>query len=883
MTIPAGQTGITIHAGTGSATVFDYEFRINSAQELVVTLDSGSGPVLQTLNVDYTVQGVGAADGGTITMAVAPIAFAALQIVDNVVVSQETPFSNQGQFYGQSHENALDKLTRLVRRALRISDNAIRLPDLYKWTVDHETPAPVSAGYFRWNSAGNAIEFGSLPPATVPEGGLNSATTDFIYWKPAGQAAFFYCTGQSLTEPAYPLHPDAVPLTRCDGVLIWRSDGNGANWDFRVFDPDQPLSNDFQEYDATTNPNGRAWSLNDDGDLRWDEPYTGYGGGGFYSWFIGMAIQYYESTGRKVYIGNTAWGGRSSFQWYPGAVLGVDSWGQCSAQIDYHMPLMQARLAELEPDLETLLWDAFAFNQSSTDAGIEQYGYPPETYVGNWTAFFDHVGETEDDGYGQPVPIRWMDPSKCMIAMLERTKRDENFPWWNGQEMLLEAYGGRMQMVTSAKRLIWDTEGDDGETGTLPGSPAYNLHFWGDVCIDFGRDVTKHLMSNGCGKARTEVLFQRHNTSTKFIKGTYTFSSNTLGGIADPGTGNIGTQSTTHVCVSKTDDYGNAIPFEDIETGDILYIFNRNNRTQFFSATVNAVTVEADYVGFTTSATTAAWTPAVGYVVDVEVNRRVYLTETVDDETTYYADSLYRDPYKRRGINYANASMPNATDCVKAHDEVGHVLHLESLAEDITRMFFDVYLRDTVGEIEAAFSHSAKITFKGPFNSIDTLDVTTGENKMAMAFIDGYALPANAVFGSIRAVNNATAVALSGTTAATAIWNTNHDAKGLTVDESTGSITVLIAGRYRVFLMVQSGTMTASKRTVAYISINGTPSSYFGVMESNAAGEIGTFSIEGTFPLAANDVIDVDFLPLDGATTTTVKYAELYAKLIETA
>lgn len=710
--------------------------------------------------------------------------------------------------------------------------------------------------------------------------GATGASNPF-FWKEAGSPVFFYTTGQSQTEPAYPPHPDSVPLEACEGVLIWRSDGDGANWDFYPFDPDQPLSNDFQPYDATTNPNGRAWS-EVDGYLRWDEPYTGYAGGGYLSWWIGLAIQYYEATGAKVYIGNTAWAGRSSFQWYPGFSIG-DSLGQCAAHIDYHMPLMQARLYELEPSLgENPLWDVFAFNQASTDAGIEQYGYPPEVYVGNWTAFFDHVGETEDDGYGQPIPIRWMDPSQCLIAMLERTKRDENFEWWNGQEMLLEAYGGRMQMISSAKRLIWDTEGVDGETGTLPDSPPYALHYWGDVGVDFGRDAMKHLMSNGCGRARTEVLFQRHNTSTKFIKGTYTFSSGTLGGIADPGTGNIGTQSTTHVCVSKTDFYGNTIPVEDIEAGDTLYIFNRNDRTDFFSAVVDVVTLSTDYVGFTVDSFTAGWTPAVGYVVDVEVDRRVYLTETVGDETTYFADSLYREPYRRRGINYANASMPNATSCIKAHDEVGNVLHLESLAEDITRMFFDVYMRDGLSQIEAAFSQNAKITFKGALNSIDTLDSVTGENKPAMAFINGYPLVANAVYGSIRAVNNATAVTLSGATDPVAMWNTNGNANGVTVDESTGTITVLIAGNYRISFMVQSGTMTASERTSASICVNGTASSYFGVMESNAAGELGTFRIEGTFPLAANDDIDMEFLPLGAATTTTVKYAELYCELLET-
>ena len=703
--------------------------------------------------------------------------------------------------------------------------------------------------------------------------------TDPFYWKPVGQALFGYTTGQSLTEPDYPMHPDAVPLVRCEGVLIWSSDGENDNWDFRVFDPDIPRKNDFSPYDAIDNPNGRPSTIVD-GKLRWDKPYTGYGGDALASWWIGLAIQLYEMTGRKVYLGNTAWGGRSSFHWFPGAAEG-DPYGQCSYWIDYHMPAMQARLAELEPDLDNLLWDFFAFNQSSTDAGIEAYGYPPEVYVNNWSAFLDHVGEVVIDGYGQPIPMRWMDPYQCIVTMLERTKREENFPWWNGQELLLEERQGQMQMVTSARRKIWDTEGVDGVTGTLPESPAYNLHFWGDVCIDYGRDVARSMLASGCGKARTEVLFQQHNTSTKPIRGVYTFTTNALGGISDPGAGNAGSQGTTSISISRTDAYGDDVPLEEIETGDLIYFVSRADRTSAYSATINAITVEAGYVGFTTSASDGV--PPDGYFIEIEVIRRVYLTETVDGETEYYSDARYRAPYRRVAIGYDPGSVANATISAKAHDEEGHLLRLESHVDGATRMVIDAYLRDAVERIFLEFSHSAAIVFKGVLNTIDTLDSTTGENKPAITFANGYPLPNNAVYGSIRAVSNATAIALSGTTPATAMWNTNHNASGLTVDESTGSITVYVAGRYRVYLGLQSGTTTANERTAVYISINGTPSSYFGVVMSIGSVYFNGVAVEGTFPLASNDVIDVDFVPLGSATTITVANAELYVELLELA
>ena len=708
---------------------------------------------------------------------------------------------------------------------------------------------------------------------------------DFIYWKPEGQAAFFYCTGQSLTEPAYPLHPDAPPLEYCEGVQIWRSNGYGTGWDFYPFDPDQPLSPDFEPYDATTNPNGRPSTVVD-GKLRWDVPYTGYGGGGFYSWFIGLALQYHQATGRTVYIGNTAWGGRSSFQWRTDAPP-MASYGKCFQQIADHMPNMQARLYELEPDLgATPLWDAFAFNQSSTDAGIESYGYPPEVYVANWSDFLEYAGATEIDGYGQAIPTRWFDPSKCSIALLERTKRDENFPQWNGQELLLEAYAGRMQMITSAKRLIWDTEGVDGETGALPGSPPYNLHFWGDVCIDFGRDVAKHMISTGCGKARTDIRFHKHNTSTKLLAGVYTFAGSAYGGIVDPGTGVLGTQGTTSLSISKTDLYGNLLQLEEVLPGDTIYIYSRTDKTAFYTAVVDTVTLDTDYIGFTIASYTNVWEPLTDYTVEVVFDRTVYLTETVDDVTTYYSDALYREPYRRRGINFAENSIPNATENIKAHDDEGRVLHLESFSPDATKVSMDVVLSDAEQAVIASFSHQLLVALKGTVNTIATVDATTGATKAAMRFVDGYPLPVNSIYGSIRAVNNSTAVTISASptiTAANALWNVDGTSNGIVPDQAAGTLTVPVSGAYTVGLTVQSGTMTASTRTIMYISIEGSQSTYFGVMESNGAGELSTFTIEGTFLLAAGNVIDSDFLQIAAtpATTTTVKYAELRARLIE--
>ncbi|MGX1353363.1 hypothetical protein AB7M49_006984 [Bradyrhizobium elkanii] len=95
--------------GNGVTTVFDYEFRIVDEAHLAVikTAADGTQSTL-TLNSDYTVSGVGASGGGQITMAVAPATGTTITIVRDVPFTQETDLENQGPYFAETIEAALD-------------------------------------------------------------------------------------------------------------------------------------------------------------------------------------------------------------------------------------------------------------------------------------------------------------------------------------------------------------------------------------------------------------------------------------------------------------------------------------------------------------------------------------------------------------------------------------------------------------------------------------------------------------------------------------------------------------------------------------------------------------------------------------------------------
>lgn len=669
-------------------------------------------------------------------------------------------------------------------------------------------------------------------------------TTDPFSYKPKSHPLFGYGTGQSNIEPAFTDQPDVPALVANENVLVWCSDGEGANWDFRVADPSLDIFNDYLPYDAMTNPNGRDIAT---------EPYSGYPCGQRGLATLGAALQYHEQTGRKVYFGNTAWAGQNSTKWKPGV-------GECAIEIDAQMTLMVARLAVLEPDLEIFTWDFLLINQGTGDVLN-----PAETYADNWEEWLDYVGAYTLDGDDQEVPSKWMDRRRTHISLMQRARRDEVWPTWNGQEVLQRRRKENMTLVPSANRAIQDAGG-------------LNVHFWGNVQTDFGRDCARMSMATGIGPDQNQIDFTEHKDSTIQLEGVYGFGA-TAGSIADPGSATIKFYSTTHVLIHKTDVNADSIDWENLEVGDQITLYDRLDRaTKRVLEVSGAVTDNTTWVSIPyTVVGVPTLTVTTGYGVEAEATRRVI----IDEET---ADALYKAPYKRVGINHTSTTMPNATAAVKAHDADGLVFEAESVSTGDTRIWVKMRLREALGLVEAFVSAKLSLLMKGVTNTLKVLDQATGVARTAITIkAQSNTIPLvmlhGQVCGSIKAVNNTTPIALSGFTISTPMWTEDGYANGVLPVYSFGALQAKQAGYYRIKLLINEGTMTASKRTYATVTVNNVATSAFGEIWSNSGTQIATLSVECTALLAVDDIVGLYFTPIDGATTITPKHAELYAEL----
>ena len=119
--------------GNGATTAFSYTNKINDQEHLKVLHTSSSGVETElTITTDYTVSGVGDANGGSITFPAGGSSFSTLAsgeylaILYNFPGEQTTDIPNTGRVFNESVEDALDYLTMLHIQQEEVSDRNLK-------------------------------------------------------------------------------------------------------------------------------------------------------------------------------------------------------------------------------------------------------------------------------------------------------------------------------------------------------------------------------------------------------------------------------------------------------------------------------------------------------------------------------------------------------------------------------------------------------------------------------------------------------------------------------------------------------------------------------------------------------------------------------------
>lgn len=151
----------TIADGNGATTVFTYNFLIPNASSVLVIYTDADGNETELTTSQYTITGLNDSAGGTVTYPLvgSPIASGTtLTIKRELPLTQTKSISNQGAFYPQTVETALDYLTMQLQQVNDLFARALVTPDTEPSTNLEIPPIAQRANQLLgFDSDGNAI------------------------------------------------------------------------------------------------------------------------------------------------------------------------------------------------------------------------------------------------------------------------------------------------------------------------------------------------------------------------------------------------------------------------------------------------------------------------------------------------------------------------------------------------------------------------------------------------------------------------------------------------------------------------------------------------------------------------------------------------------
>ena len=177
MTIPS-ENRRNDYIGNGALDTYSYTFKITDESDIkVFQRDTDDVETPLTLNVDYTVTGVGGLNGGSIVLTAGNLTTDYhLTIRRDSNLSQQTDIRNQGDFYPEVHEDTFDHLAAVDQTQQAEIDRSVKVSETYP--IDVELPGPLADKIIGWNGAGDAlvnIDPGSVALAIPADGSVTPA------------------------------------------------------------------------------------------------------------------------------------------------------------------------------------------------------------------------------------------------------------------------------------------------------------------------------------------------------------------------------------------------------------------------------------------------------------------------------------------------------------------------------------------------------------------------------------------------------------------------------------------------------------------------------------------------------------------------------------
>lgn len=196
------------YTGTGALSEFDYPFLILDEADLEVTRTVTATGVESTLTLttDYTVDGVGDDAGGTITLVGGVLASGyTLTIRRRPEITQPADIRNQGPYFPETIEDALDRNVMIDQRQQEELDRCLKLPASEDVDPDFILPSATdrASNYLAFDSDGNPVASSGGISASVPVSAFMETVLDDTSASAARATLGVNSTARSVKDAAY--------------------------------------------------------------------------------------------------------------------------------------------------------------------------------------------------------------------------------------------------------------------------------------------------------------------------------------------------------------------------------------------------------------------------------------------------------------------------------------------------------------------------------------------------------------------------------------------------------------------------------------------------------------------------------------------------------
>lgn len=218
--------------GTGTTGPFSFSFPFNDDSE-IVAFTVKDNVITDLLSSQFTLTGEGTATGGTLTTSSVVPSGTTLVIMRVLPLTQTTDLENNGAFFAETHEQAIDRLTMQIQQLQEQINRCLRFPKDY--ATDQELTSGRAGCYLSFDANGSVAYVSSVTFSAA------SATAVFVsaptYQIAAGATEVILVNSDAADVTVTPQSGDTIEMgasitltVQYEAVHLIKS---GTNW-YRV-------------------------------------------------------------------------------------------------------------------------------------------------------------------------------------------------------------------------------------------------------------------------------------------------------------------------------------------------------------------------------------------------------------------------------------------------------------------------------------------------------------------------------------------------------------------------------------------------------------------------------------------------------------------------